>query len=88
MPATQNTPLLRALAAELRSRRAALALSQDELAFRAGLNRTFIGKIEISKNQPTLTAMHKLATGLEVGLDELMVAVMQRYEKETKHQGQ
>lgn len=80
----QNIPLLKALAAEIKARRGALQISQDELAYRCGLSRTFLGKIEIAQSQPSLTALFKLADGLEVGPDELLKAVKGRLRKEER----
>lgn len=51
---TRDEALIAAFADELRSRRAALRLSQEELAHRAGINRTYIAKLELARNQPTL----------------------------------
>ena len=87
MRTDQNTPLLKALAAEVKARRGALQISQDELAFRSGLSRTFLGKIEIAQNQPSLTALFKLADGLQVGPDELLGAVQSRLRKEEQARG-
>jgi transcriptional regulator with XRE-family HTH domain len=84
MGTDQNTPLLKALAAEVKARRGALQISQDELAYRCGLSRTFLGKIEIAQSQPSLTALFKLADGLEVGPDELLKAVKIRLRKEER----
>ena len=57
MRSVQNPSLLKAFAAEVKARRGLLHISQDELAFRSGLSRTFLGKIEIAQNQPSLTAL-------------------------------
>ncbi len=54
---TRDEALIAAFADELRSRRAALRLSQEELAHRAGVNRTYIAKLELARNQPTLTVL-------------------------------
>lgn len=83
---TQNPALLRAFAAEIKARRGELQISQDELAYRAGLSRTFLGKIEIAQNQPSLTALFKLADGLQVGADELLKSVKTRLRKEERNQ--
>jgi len=84
MRTEQNPPLLKALAAEVKARRGALQISQDELAYRCGLSRTFLGKIEIAQSQPSLSALFKLADGLEVGPDELLKAVKVRLRKEER----
>lgn len=76
--------LLKALAAEVKSRRADLGISQEELAFRAEVNRTFVGKIELAMNQPTLSVLLRLAEGLQMPLPELIESVLKRWTKETK----
>ena len=58
---TRDEALIAAFADELRSRRAALRLSQEELAHRAGINRTYIAKLELARNQPTLTVLLRVA---------------------------
>jgi transcriptional regulator with XRE-family HTH domain len=84
MPSSQNQSLMQAFASEVRSRRAALKISQDELAFRSGLSRTFIGKMETARNQPSLTAFCKIADGLETSAFDLMKAVQIRFSREQK----
>ena len=84
MRTDQNIPLLKALAAEIKARRGVVQISQDELAYRCGLSRTFLGKIEIAQSQPSLTALFKLADGLEVGPDEMLKAVKIRLRKEER----
>lgn len=70
--------LLKALAAEVKARRAALGISQEELALRAEVNRTFVGKIELAMNQPTLAVLLRLAEGLQTPLPELIDSVLKR----------
>ena len=60
----RDKALITAFADELRSRRVGLGVSQEELAHRAGLNRTYVAKLELATNQPTLTALHLLAQAL------------------------
>jgi len=74
----RDEALIAAFADELRSRRAALRVSQEELAHRAGMNRTYVAKLELATNQPTLTALHLLAEALEVPLDQLLASVIAR----------
>lgn len=40
--------------------------SQEELADRAGIHRTYIGGIERGERNPTLTMIHRLARALDV----------------------
>jgi DNA-binding XRE family transcriptional regulator len=76
---TQNLPLMRAFAAELRARRNALGVSQEELAHRCGVNRTFVAKMEVGQNQPSLTVLMKISEGLQVSLPALLGATVDRY---------
>lgn len=80
MRTTPNVDLMKAFAAEMKSRRGVLGISQEELAHRCEVNRTFVAKMELAHNQPTLTVMHKLAKGLELDLPELLRVVLLRYE--------
>ena len=79
-----DSALLKALAAEVKARRADLGISQEELALRAEVNRTFVGKIELAMNQPTLTVLLRLAEGLQTPLPELIESVLKRKAKENK----
>lgn len=73
--------LLQAFASELKAQRSALKLSQEEFAHRADVNRTYVAKLELAQNQPTLSVMHRLAVALNTELPDLTQAVMQRYKR-------
>ena len=47
-------------------------LSQEELGFRAGLHRSTIQNLENRKHSPTLKNMAKLATALDVTIEQLI----------------
>lgn len=47
-------------------------LSQEELAERAGLHRTYIGMIERAEKNITLTNIEKIANALGVAIKDLM----------------
>ena len=70
--------LITAFADELRAQRGALGLSQEELAHRVGVNRTYLAKLELSQNQPTLTVLKAVASALSIPLPEFISAVMAR----------
>lgn len=84
MRASDNPPLIRAFAAELKNRRSALGVSQETLALSCGVNRTFIAKLELATSQPTLSVLARLSEGLGVPLPELLQGVLARYRKELK----
>jgi len=46
-------------------------LSQEQLAFKAGLHRTYIGMIERAEKNITLVNIEKIANALEVDIIEL-----------------
>lgn len=76
---SRNDALLDAFAAELRSRRSAAGLSQEALALRADVNRTYVAKLELARNQPTLSVLLSLAEALEVELPVLIQGALLRY---------
>jgi len=45
-------------------------ISQEELAFRSDLHRTYIGMIERAEKNVTLKNIEKIANGLEVSIQE------------------
>lgn len=49
-----------------------LKISQEELAFRAGLHRTYIGMVERAERSISLQNAKKIADALNVQLDELL----------------
>ncbi len=59
----------------LRLARRRQRMTQELLAHRSGLHRTEIGKLENSERLPRLDTAVKLATALEVPLDELVDGV-------------
>lgn len=46
--------------------------SQEELADRAGLHRTYVSGVERCVRNPTITVVEKFAKALEVELDQLL----------------
>jgi transcriptional regulator with XRE-family HTH domain len=56
----------------LKKLREALDLSQEEVAFRATLDRTYISLLERDERQPTITTIFGLAEALEMQPYELV----------------
>jgi transcriptional regulator with XRE-family HTH domain len=61
-----------AFAANLRRLRHARGISQEELAHDAGINRSYMSKLERAATYPGLEIIAKLATVLEVQPGELL----------------
>jgi transcriptional regulator with XRE-family HTH domain len=66
-----GSPLARRLGAAIIAKRRILGLSQEQLAARAGLHRTYLAGVEGGKRNPSLQALDQIATGLGVPLSEL-----------------
>lgn len=61
----------RAFGARVRELRLAAGLTQEDLAARCGLFRTYMSRIETGNANPTLTMIHALATSLAVPVPAL-----------------
>ena len=59
----------------VRSRRDELELTQEDLAEKSGLHRTYISDIERGARNPSLVIIEKLATALELQLSALFASV-------------
>lgn len=55
----------------VRNARATAGLTQEELADRSGIDRSYIGGVERGERNPTLSVIEKIADGLGVSLAEL-----------------
>ena len=66
MPRARNETLIAAFADELSAARVSIAMSQEELAHRAGVDRTFIWLLETGRRQPTISVLFALAAGLNI----------------------
>ncbi len=65
--------VLRALAVRVRELRLANGISQEELAHRAGLHRTYVSDIERGMRNIALTNLVRLADALHTPLPDLFV---------------
>lgn len=57
----------------VRALRKAAALSQEELAFRAGVKRTYLSDLERGMRNPSVRALGRVAEALGVPPDRLLV---------------
>lgn len=53
-------------------------MNQDEFAFKAGIHRSHVGKIENATLNPTLETLYKYAKGLEMEVWELLRVAEER----------
>ncbi len=67
-------PLVAIFAANVRRRRLALGLSQEELAERAGVHRTYVGMLERSEKNVTIYNIERIALALSVEPHSLLQA--------------
>ena len=67
-----RTEILKSFGLLVSRRRQEQGLSQEELAHRADLDRTYISGLERGVRNPSLTAVVKLADGLGVTIDVLL----------------
>ena len=56
---------------KVREERHKLGLSQEELASRAGVHRTYIGMIERAEKNITLENIEKIASALKISLPDI-----------------
>src|SRR6266436_1790851 len=55
----------------IKTQRASLGISQEELAYRAGLHRTYISDLERGARNPSLESVQKLAQALDLSVPAL-----------------
>ena len=67
----ENKKYLEHFAQRVRVLREEQGISQEKLAERAGLHRTYIGMVERLERNPSLICIHKITNGLGVHITEL-----------------
>lgn len=68
----QKSPILEVFGQNVRRLRVEQGLSQEQLADKAGLHRTYIGMIERAEKNITLLNMEKLSIALSSTISELL----------------
>lgn len=76
-----DSALLTALSHTVRERRELLRLSQEEVAHRARLHRTYISDIERGARNLSLKSLVDLARALELSTSELIITAEERLPK-------
>lgn len=74
MPESKASPLRDILAQNIKCLRKKHGLSQEGLADRCGLHRTYIGSVERSERNVTLQTLEILAEALNVSVTELLIS--------------
>lgn len=69
--------LLEAFGAAVRRHRQEVGLSQEALAFEAGLDRTYVSGIERGRRNPSLLTIELLTVAMGVPLDALFTTVVE-----------
>ena len=62
----RNSALQKSFGTVLRKLRVEKGLSQEDLAFEAGLDRTFISMLERGVRQPSLSSLFAVASALQI----------------------
>jgi transcriptional regulator with XRE-family HTH domain len=66
------TPTRRILGEKIRKLRKKIGISQEELGFRSGLHRTYIGAIERAEQNVSIDNIHKISKALKVSPKDLL----------------
>lgn len=67
-----------AFATVLKDLRTQKKISQENLAFLSGLDRTYISLLERGKRQPTLTSLFSISKALDITLVEFTTALEEK----------
>lgn len=73
-----TSSLNRAFAAELQRARNTAKLTQDELAYQASIDRTYVSLLERGKNNPSLDVLFRICEALGREPDEFVARVRER----------
>ncbi len=77
--------LARRFGAAVRRHRELVRLSQEELADRAGLDRTYVSGVERGTRNPSLKVLQRLADALGADLDVIFATARELETKPPKH---
>ncbi|PND37947.1 XRE family transcriptional regulator [Paucibacter aquatile] len=83
MRKAQDEQVLKAAAAEIKARRGRIAISQEELAHRADVHRSFIARLEVAQTQPSLAVLIRIAEALETDAADMVRSIVERSRNES-----
>ena len=66
-----NAKLPRTLGKKVQKRRKELNFTQEELAFKIGISRAYMGYIEQGRNTPAIEVLQKIAKVLRISIRDL-----------------
>jgi transcriptional regulator with XRE-family HTH domain len=69
------TQLLLKVGKRVRNLRTDRGWSQEELADRSGVNRSYMSRVELGKSDVSLSVLHKIARTLGLSLAELLTGI-------------
>ena len=70
-----STPRQQVLGDRIKQRRHDIGLSQEALANKAAINRTYIGSLETGERNPALDTLARLAKALDCDLGDLVAGL-------------
>jgi transcriptional regulator with XRE-family HTH domain len=71
-----SNTIWRKFGARLRALRRRRKWSQEEFAYRIGMDVSYLSELENGKKEPCLTRIHRIAQGFGLSISELMKGVV------------
>ena len=71
-----ETEIAQALGRAIRALRLEANISQEELAFAAGINRNYVSSLELGQKSASFAMVFRIATALQVNPAQLVTAVL------------
>jgi transcriptional regulator with XRE-family HTH domain len=68
----KNAKLPKVLGKKIQNRRNKLELSQEDVAFKVGISRVYMGYIEQGRNVPSLEVLQKICKALDIDVGDLI----------------